>query len=86
VNIDRIVWDMEDDPDGNVRHIAQNGLTVDEVDEVLFAADEVTASYSSGLPLVFGLTSTGKYIAIVFEVIEAVPLAVRPITAYETDP
>ena len=86
MKIDRIVWDMEDDPDGNVRHIAENGLTVDEVDEVLFGADEVTASYSSGLPLVFGPTSTGKYIAVVFEVIEAVPLAVRPITAYETEP
>ena len=30
-----IIWDMEDDPDGNVQHIADHDLTVDEVEEVL---------------------------------------------------
>ncbi len=25
-----ILWDLEDDPDGNVQHIAANDVTVDE--------------------------------------------------------
>src|SRR5206468_4497955 len=29
--IEQIVWDLDDDPDGNVRHIAEDGLSVDEV-------------------------------------------------------
>ncbi len=30
-----VAWDMEDDPKGNVQHIAQNGLTMEEVEEVI---------------------------------------------------
>ena len=30
--------------------------------------------------------STGKYIAVVFEIVEEDPLAVYPVTAYETEP
>jgi hypothetical protein len=56
VNVERIVWDLDDDPDGNVQHIAENGLTPDEVDEVLLTVDEIGASASSGLPIVFGFT------------------------------
>jgi hypothetical protein len=77
---------MEDDPAGNVQHIALNGITIDEVEEVLDAAEEATTSLSSGLPIVFGITSTGKQLAVVFEIVEDVPLAVRPVTAFETDP
>ncbi len=86
MKIDRIVWDLEDDPAGNVRHIAEHGITMEEVEDVLAGAVEVVASQSSGLPIVFGWTSTHKHVAVVFEVVEASPLAVRPITAYETDP
>jgi hypothetical protein len=28
MNIFRILWDEPDDPDGNVQHIAEHGLTV----------------------------------------------------------
>jgi hypothetical protein len=38
---------------------------------------------SSGRPITFGETSTGKYIAVVFDVVEEDPLAVYPVTAYE---
>ena len=86
MQVERIVWDLEDDPDGNVRHIAEHGLAMEEVEEVLTGAVEVVASVSSGLPITFGWTSDGKYIAVVFEVVEESPLAVWPITAYETKP
>jgi len=68
-----------------VQHIDEHGLTIDEVEEVLYAAEDVVASYSSGRPVVFGETSTGKHIAVVFDVIDDDPLAVYPVTAYETE-
>jgi uncharacterized DUF497 family protein len=85
VRIHQIIWDLDDDPGGNVQHIAEHGLSIDEVEDVLFAADEVVASYSSGRPIVFGETGSGKRIAVVFDVVEENPLAVYPVTAYETE-
>ena len=85
MRVTQIVWDLDDDPDGNVQHIDEHGLTIDEVEEVLYAAEDVVASYSSGRPVVFGETSTGKHIAVVFDVIDDDPLAVYPVTAYETE-
>jgi uncharacterized DUF497 family protein len=86
VRITQIVWDLDEDPDGNVQHIAEHDLSLEEVEEVLYAADEVIASQSSGRPIVFGETSTGKFIAVVFEIVEENPLSVYPVTAYETEP
>ncbi len=83
--IEQIVWDLDDDPDGNVQHIAEHDLSVDEVEDVLYAADEVLASHSSGGPITFGETRTGRHIAVVFDIIDEDPLIVYPITAYETD-
>jgi hypothetical protein len=50
--IDAIVaWDMEDDPHGNVQHVADNGVTIDEVEEVLLNENNpVGESRSSGRP------------------------------------
>jgi len=31
----RIIWDVAEDPDGNVQHIAAHGITVEEVEDVL---------------------------------------------------
>ncbi len=53
---------------------------------MLYAAEEVVASQSSGRPITFGETGMGKYLAVVFEVVEEDPLAVYPVTAYETEP
>lgn len=86
MDVHQFIWDMEDDPDGNVQHIDEHGISVEEVEEVLNAALEVVASQSSGRPMTFGDTSTGKYIAVVFEIIDEAPLVVYPVTAYETDP
>jgi hypothetical protein len=35
MDIFRILWDEPDDPDGNVQHIAEHGLTIEDVEEVL---------------------------------------------------
>lgn len=86
MRIARIVWDLDDDPEGNVQHIAEHGISIDEVEDVLYAAKEVIASQSSGRPTTFGETSTGKYVAVVFDVVEEEPLVVYPVTAYETEP
>ena len=55
-----VLWDLEDDPDGNVQHIAENDLTVEEVEDVLLNPDnEAQVSRSTGRPITFGWTSTG---------------------------
>lgn len=83
----RFIWDLVDDPEGNVRHIAQHDITPDEVEEVLTDHhNEATVSRSSNLPITFGWTLTGKYIAVVYEEVDEDPLTLRPVTAYETNP
>jgi hypothetical protein len=80
-----IIWDLPDDPDGNTAHVAEHGLTPDEVDEVLRdAALPVQASQSTGRPCKFGYTGTGKHIIVIWEVVNDDPLTVYPVTAYET--
>jgi hypothetical protein len=61
-----VVWD--DEPGGNVEHIAEHGLTPDEVDEVLLDDSIPTAhSAATGRPCKFGHTSTGKHIIVVWD-------------------
>ncbi|HWY85624.1 MAG TPA: hypothetical protein VNX28_02815 [Gemmataceae bacterium] len=78
-------WDDPDDEGSNTGHIAEHGLTREEVESALF--DETTTfdvSDSSGRPIAFGVTNTGRFIAVVFEVLNvADPLIIRPITAYD---
>lgn len=80
-----IDWDAVDNSDGNVAHVAEHGLTPDEVDSVLRnSKNPVSASDSSGLPVMFGHTTTGRYIIVVFDMLRpADPRIVRPVTAYE---
>lgn len=33
------VWDLVDDPDGNFMHIAEHGITPDEVEDVVQSPD-----------------------------------------------
>lgn len=58
-----IIWDLEDDPEGNVQHLAEHGITVEEAEEVLHDPRSRTGrSRRTGRPQVFGSTSTGKFI------------------------
>ena len=76
-----IIWDLDDDPEGNVQHCAEHDVTKGEVEEVLQHPSDADVSRSSGRPVVFGDTSTGRHLMIVYETIE--PDVVYPITAYE---
>ena len=81
-----VVWDLADEPDGNIEHIAEHGLTQEEVEEVLLDPDSETAlSRSSSNRITFGFTTEGRYIAVVWEHVMDDPLTLRPITAYEID-
>ena len=64
-------------------HLAEHGVTPDEFEEVVGNPDWVQTSRPTGRPIAFGETSTGKYMACVFELLDEV--TVLPITAYEPD-
>ena len=57
----RALWDDPDDLDGNVEHIAEHGLTVEDVEEVLENPTSEGRSNSSGLPCLWGYTPDGRY-------------------------
>ena len=82
-----IIWDMEGDPDGNVQHLLEHDVTIEEAEEVLLDRQSSRApSRSSGLPTAFGWTSTGRHLAVVYELVNDDPLTFRPVTAYEVPP
>jgi uncharacterized DUF497 family protein len=79
-----IIWDLDDEPDGNVQHIADHGLTKDEVASVLRSRTSSTdESHSSGRPATFGYTDTGRYIIVIWELANEDPKMVYPVTAYD---
>ena len=79
-----IIWDLDDDPDGNVQHIAEHGVTPREVEEVIFNPESNTAtSRSSENRITFGYTSAGRYLAIVWEHVLDDTLMIYPVTAYD---
>ena len=78
---DSILWDLDDDPDGNVQHCAAHDISKEEVEEVLENGTDADVSRSSGRPVVFGNTSTGRHLMVVYDVIDED--TVYPITAYE---
>ena len=78
---DSIIWDLDDDPNGNVHHCAQHGVTKEEVEAVFRNVTDEDVSRSSGRPVIFGDTSTGRHLMVVYDEIDA--RTVYPITAYE---
>ena len=82
-----IIWDLEDDPEGNVQHLREHDVTIVEAEEVLLdPRSSRSVSRSSGLPTAFGWTSTGRHLAVVYEIVDDDPLTLRPVTAYDTPP
>jgi hypothetical protein len=86
----QIIWDMEDDEEGNYWHICVEGhdVTREEVNEVLHSRDsQETTSRTSKNPITFGWTTSGKYIAVVWERVQAKdPKILYPLTAYPVNP
>jgi hypothetical protein len=79
-----IIWDDEADPDGNTQHIARHGLVPAEVEAVLRnPRNRTTISRSSERPVTFGLTRTGKFIAVTWDLIDCDPRMVYRVTAYQ---
>jgi len=78
MNIFRILWDEPDDPDGNVQHIAEHGLTIEEA---LSNPTSEGTSASTGRPCVWGYTLEGTYILVVYDEIDED--TIRVVTAYE---
>lgn len=75
------IWNEE--PGGNIEHIAEHNLTPEDVEQVLFNPVDRDVSRSSGLPIVFGFISDGRYILVVYEQIDDV--TIYPVTAYDVD-
>lgn len=79
-----ILWDLPDDPHGNIQHIAQHGITPDEVNQLLTDPRlRPETSRSSGQPIAKGRTRDGRLIAVVYEEID--PDHAYPITAFDIE-
>ena len=76
-----IIWNYE--PGGNVEHIAEHGLTPEDVEGVICHPLEERMSRSSGRPVVTGYTQDGRLILVVYEEIDEV--TVYPVTAYDIE-
>ena len=76
-----IIWDMDDDPTGNVQHCAEHDITKEEVEEAIQNAVDADLSRSSGRPVLFGDTNAGRHLIVVYESIDQD--TIYPITAYE---
>ncbi len=73
-----IVWNHEEG--GNVDHIADNGLSIGDVEHVVMHPVKHRKSRSSGRPIVFGYAESGEYVCVIYEEIDAV--TIYPVTAY----
>lgn len=78
-----VFWDLDDDPHGNVQHIAEHDVSKEEVEEILEYSEGLERSRASGMSIAFGETTTGRLIAVVYEEID--DASVYPITAFEVE-
>lgn len=49
----------------NIRHLAEHEVTPEEFEEVVCDPDWIETSRGSGLPIAFGRTSAGRFLACV---------------------
>jgi uncharacterized DUF497 family protein len=69
-----------------VRHIAHNGLSIDEVEDVLYdpASLRTTSHSPPHRPARIGDTTTGKHIIVIYDEFEdGGYVIIEPVTAYE---
>ncbi len=72
------LWDPETE-----EHLAQHGVIPEEFEEVVCNPDSVGESRATGRPIAFGYTSTGKYLACIYELADQD--TVLPFTAFEIE-
>ena len=77
----RILWDDLDDPDGNVQHVAEHGLDIEDIEEVLANPTSEGVSASSGRPCVWGYTLENIFIIVVYEEVDED--TIRVVTGYD---
>jgi uncharacterized DUF497 family protein len=75
----QIIWN--DEPGGNVEHVEEHGLTVEDFEHVLQNGRAPDTSDSSGLPCMFGYTADGRYIIVIYEQVD--DDTIYPVTAYD---
>jgi uncharacterized DUF497 family protein len=65
----RLIWDLDDEINGNVQHVADHGLSKEAVEYVIaqVPASRIAISRTTGHPCVFGYTPDGTYIIVIFE-------------------
>lgn len=76
-----VIWDDDDQSDGNVWHISQHGLTIEDVEHVLESPMDEGTSSSTGRSCCFGYTPGGDFIIVIYEQIDRE--TIYPVTAYE---
>ena len=83
-----VIWDLEDDEDGNYVHIVRDGgVSQDEVwDVVSNPKNSTVPGDSTGRPSTFGWTQTGRHLIVVWEHVDDNPRTIKPVTAYDVEP
>ena len=71
-------WDDEAEA-----HLAEHGVSIADFEAILSAPHAEGMSRSSGLPITFGWTSDGRYLACVYELVD--DETIRPVTAFEIE-
>jgi hypothetical protein len=76
-----VFWDLDDDPQGNVRHIPiDEHLSKEDVENAVQFANWIGTSRSSGLPILMGPAVDGRTLVVVYEEID--DDVIRPVTAW----
>jgi uncharacterized DUF497 family protein len=76
-----VIWNYE--PGGNVEHIAEHGVTPEDVEGVICDPLATTQSRNSKRPVATGYTSDGRLILVIYEQIDE--STVYPVTSYEIE-
>jgi hypothetical protein len=75
-----VIWDLPDDPHGNVQHIAEHGLIPADVEFIFNNPMKRSKSRSTGAPMISGQLPSGEFVVVIYQQIDE--LSVYPITAY----
>jgi hypothetical protein len=82
MHFDRIIWDLDDDPDGNVQHILQrHGITQEQFELIVASAKRLERSRISGNMTLTGRLPDGRLIRVIFQLVDQD--TIYPITAFE---